>query len=64
MKYLITMKNGTRYTDEQHRGFIQEMGYMMTEGHCHELADGRAVISCSEVASVTKLDSGESEAAA
>ena len=64
MKYRITMKDGTQYTDEQHSGFIDQMGYMMSndEPICHESADGRFLIRCSEIAAVERLDSKENAA--
>ena len=64
MKYLIKMKDGTQYEDEQPRGFIEQMGRWMSDDEpiCHESADGRFLIRCSEIASVEKVDSQEDAA--
>ena len=65
MKFRITMKDGTQYTDEQHLGFVGEMGHRMAEtdfNHCHLAADGSFVIRCSEIASVEKVESQEDAA--
>ncbi|MBB20214.1 MAG: hypothetical protein CMP20_12245 [Rickettsiales bacterium] len=64
MKYLITMKNGTTYLDEQHSGFIEQMSAMMAEQEftpVHQGSDGTFVIRCSEVAAVDRLTEAEAE---
>ena len=64
MKYLITMKNGTTYLDEQHKGFIEQMAHMMCEQEftpVHQGSDGSFVIRCSEIASVDRLSEGEGQ---
>lgn len=64
MKYLITMKNGAEYLDEQHAGFIEQMAAMMAEQEftpVHQGSGGSFVIRCSEIAAVDRLAEGEAE---
>lgn len=64
MKYLITMKNGAEYLDEQHAGFIEQMAAMMAEQEftpVHQGSDGSFAIRCSEIAAVDRLTDGEAE---
>lgn len=59
MRYLITMKDGTRYTDDQHDGFLRQMAHMMSETDyppVHEISDGTVLIRCAEIATVEKID--------
>ena len=64
MKYLITMKSGAEYLDEQHSGFIEQMAAMMCEQEftpVHQGSDGSFVIRCSEIAAVDRITEGEAE---
>ena len=65
MKYRITMKDGTQYTDEQPGWFINAIAHDMAETEftrVHQASDKSFVIRCSEIASVEQVESQEDAA--